>query len=78
MSAPRPAPLPDFPEAIPWPRGGTDRGVYSSREYTDDRPENGSSSGPTKKDRFLRKVIENGLLALLIFSPLPAASVERW
>ncbi len=78
MPTPRRVPPPDFPEAVPWSASGTDRGVYSSREYAEDRPENGSSSMPTKKDRFLRKVIENGLLALLIFSPLPAASVERW
>jgi len=31
-----------------------------------------------KKDRLLRKIIEYGLLALLVFSPLPAASVHEW
>jgi O-antigen ligase len=33
---------------------------------------------PTKKDKFLGKIIEFGILALLVFSPLPAASVNEW
>jgi hypothetical protein len=30
------------------------------------------------KDRICRKIIENGLLALIVFSPLPAGSVNEW
>jgi O-antigen ligase len=30
------------------------------------------------KDRIYRKIIEYGLIVLLVFSPLPAASVEDW
>ena len=33
---------------------------------------------PTKKDNLWGKIIEFGILALLIFSPLPAASVNEW
>jgi len=32
----------------------------------------------SRKDRLCRKIIEYGLLALIIFSPLPAASVYDW
>ena len=32
----------------------------------------------TKKDRIYSKIIEYGILAVLIFSPLPAASVYEW
>jgi len=31
-----------------------------------------------RKDRVCRKIIEYGILGLIIFSPLPAASVEEW
>ena len=33
---------------------------------------------PKDRDRFLRKFIEWGIIGLLIFSPLPAASVPEW
>lgn len=33
---------------------------------------------PTKKDNLWGKIIEFGILALLMFSPLPAASVNEW
>lgn len=33
---------------------------------------------PEKREELLRKIIEFGLLALIIFSPLPAASVHEW
>ncbi|MGB8953096.1 MAG: hypothetical protein WCC06_10585, partial [Candidatus Aminicenantales bacterium] len=36
------------------------------------------SSDPERKDRICRKIIEYGLLTLLVFSPLPAASVHDW
>lgn len=36
------------------------------------------SSNLARKDRICRKVIEYGLLGLIVFSPLPAASVEEW
>lgn len=32
----------------------------------------------SKKDRMCRKIIEYGILGLIIFSPLPAASVHEW
>jgi O-antigen ligase len=32
----------------------------------------------SKKDQFCRKVIEYGILAVIVFSPLPAASVYEW
>ena len=35
-------------------------------------------SGLNRKDRVCRKIIEYGILGVLIFSPLPAASVEEW
>ena len=31
-----------------------------------------------RKDQICQKIIENGILGILIFSPLPAASVEEW
>ena len=31
-----------------------------------------------KKDRICRKIIEYGILGLIIFAPLPAASVYEW
>lgn len=31
-----------------------------------------------KKDRICRKIIEYGILGLIVFSPLPAASVYKW
>jgi O-antigen ligase len=31
-----------------------------------------------RKDRVCRKIVEYGILGVLIFSPLPAASVEEW
>ena len=34
--------------------------------------------GLNRKDRVCRKIIEYGILGLIIFSPLPAASVEEW
>lgn len=35
-------------------------------------------SNLSPKDRFLRKFLEYGIIGLLIFSPLPIASVEEW
>lgn len=35
-------------------------------------------SNLSPKDRFLRKFLEYGIFGLLIFSPLPIASVEEW
>ena len=35
-------------------------------------------SGVSKKDRICKNIIEYGLLGLIIFSPLPAASVNEW
>jgi len=32
----------------------------------------------SKKDRICRRIIEYGILGLLVFSPLPAASVNEW
>ena len=34
--------------------------------------------GLNRKDRICRKIIDYGILVVLIFSPLPAASVEEW
>jgi O-antigen ligase len=36
------------------------------------------STGLQEKDRVCRKIIEYGILGLIIFSPLPAASVYEW
>ena len=32
----------------------------------------------TKKDRICRKIIEYGILGLIIWSPLPAGSINEW
>ena len=77
MIIPRRHTIPDLPELIP-SRGGTTSVSLFHRKATDDREENESSSSLTKNKHFIKKIIENGLLALLIFSPLPAASVESW
>lgn len=37
-----------------------------------------SDADLSKKDRVCRKIIEYGILGLIIFSPLPAASVYEW
>ena len=38
----------------------------------------GKGSNLSKKDKICRKIIEYGILGLLIFSPLPAGSVNEW
>jgi len=52
---------PDFPESVP-PRPV--------------RPPTEAAPALSPKDRVLRRIIEYGLLALLVFSPLPIGSVE--
>jgi O-antigen ligase len=75
--------MPDFPESVPtrpvrpvtdpYGRKAPDA-APQSRTRTSAVPE--AAPPLSAKDRALRRVIEFGLLALLVFSPLPIGSVE--
>ena len=48
-----------------------------TERFSNDEPNRGSKI-PSKQDNLCKKIIEYGILGLLVFSPLPAASVHEW
>ena len=56
------------------------KNIPNGMKFEIDSSEKGNNEKATlsKKDKVCRKIIEGGILGLIVFSPLPAASVYGW